>query len=146
MLARVLVCLVMLFVLAFSVSSGSTVLISNALQLASKTHEIGILRAHGLSAGQIVGLFAFQGLTAGLGAFVVGGLLVAAAEPWTSAVVRATFRLPEQALPVRLADVSQGPLFALALLLAVFATTTGAVLPAWWASRLTPVEAMQRRD
>jgi hypothetical protein len=90
-LARVLVCLVLLFVVGFGTCAFLTVLISNTLHLASKTYEIGILRAHGWSRRQIVSLFMVQGLLAGLAAFVMGGVLASVMEPFLSELARSTF-------------------------------------------------------
>src|SRR5262249_8535063 len=60
-LGRVLVSLILLFVVGFVFSAVITVFITNAMSIANKTHEIGILRAHGLSAIDIVSIFGIQG-------------------------------------------------------------------------------------
>ncbi len=145
-LGRVLVFLVLLFVVGFLSNALITVLLSNAQMIAHKTHEIGVLRSLGVSAREIVSIFAIQGAVGGAVAFLAGGLLVAAVEPFFSGLVLDTFRLPAEALPARLLSPGHWPLYLAALLLALGATVVGAVLPALRACRLTPVQAMQRQE
>jgi hypothetical protein len=145
-LGRVLVFLVLFFVVGFAATAAITVLISNAMNIASKTHEIGILRAQGVSSREIVSIFALQGFLGGAAAFLLGALLVVLVEPLFSEVVRGTFKLPSEAIELRLVSPSHWPLFVLALGLALLATTFGALLPALKACRLSPVQAMQRQE
>jgi hypothetical protein len=145
-LARVLVFLVALFGGGFLAKAWITVLTTAAMSIATKTHEIGILRSLGLQARQIVSIFALQGMILGLAAFVGGTLLSVVLEPLFTRLIHDTFHLPADAIPIHLASASNWPLFVLALALAIMAGLTGAVLPALRACRLSPAQAFQHRD
>jgi hypothetical protein len=143
-LGRILVFLVMLFVVGFAFNAVITVLITNAMNIANKTHEIGILRAHGLGAFEIVSIFGIQGVVCGMVAFVLGSALMVGVEPLLTGLLRETFKLPPESIPTPLFSTAHSWLFVWSSVLAVCAALVGAVLPALQACRLTPVQAMHR--
>lgn len=128
---------------------GSTMLLAvmlvlgmNAQKLAVSVFEIGLLRAHAVPDGRIVGIYALQGLVVGGSALVVAGGLQGAGAPWLQQVVLSAFGLQ---LPAGVGGVF-GPV---ALVLVVVATSLlcgvlGTALPAWWVCRrVGPVAALR---
>jgi len=104
-----------------------------AMSVYERTREIGILRALGWKRGQVLILIQLEAATLGLGGGFLGiafgccALRLLASLPQTASLVSAS-------PPV--------PLLAEALGIAVLAGLVAGALPAWRASRLSPVEAL----
>ena len=146
-LGRVLGFVVSFFTLGCIVSAVLNVLVATMMNVKSKTWEIGILRAHGVGGGAILGLFAVQGLAVGLGAFVAGTTLVALFEPNLRSPLTRAFSLPDASILGSTAfTAAPWWLFALALGLSILFSLLGVFLPAIWACRLSPVNALRRRE
>ena len=122
------------FFVGLSVAFGiASVLFVSVMQ---RRREIGILRAVGVTRGQVMRVFLLQGGLLGLGGSLAGSAIGAAAlELWQHLAVGAD-GLP--LVPVTL----QAPLFVLALLLASTAGLLAAAAPAMRAARLDPVAAI----
>lgn len=123
------------FFVGLSVAFGiASVLVVVVVQ---KSREIGILRAMGISRGQILRLFLLQGGLLGLGGSLVGcGLGSASLVLWQ--------KLARNADGTPLFPLELDPrLFALALLLATLTGLVAAFAPALRAARMDPVVAIR---
>jgi lipoprotein-releasing system permease protein len=107
------------------------------LSVSRRRADIGILRSFGIGRGAIVRTFVLQGLLIGtVGALVGAGLGFAFAHVLLMTSMKAT---GTPSIPI---DPAQGE-YVRAVLLAVAASALAAVLPAWSASRIDPLEAIQ---
>ena len=146
-LGRILVFVVGFFVLGCVLNASITVLVATMMNVKSKIFEIGILRAHGVRAKEVVGIFASQGLAIGAVSFLCACALVALGEPWLRDGVRQVFGLDSGGLLAGSPfDGSLWWLSATALAISVLFSFGGVVLPAFFACRLAPVEALRRRE
>jgi len=123
------------FFVGLSVAFGiASVLFVSVVQ---KRREIGILRAMGVTRGQVMRVFLLQGGLLGLGGSLVGSALGAAALlVWRRIAIGAD---GQPIVPVTL----EAPLFVLALALASIAGLLAAAAPAVRAARLDPVVAIR---
>jgi ABC-type lipoprotein release transport system permease subunit len=146
-LGRVLIFIVGFFVLGSILNGAITVLVSTLLNVKNKTWEIGILRSHGVSTGDVVGIFLIQGLVIGLAAFVLAAGFVLAVEPWLRGIVCQAFALkPGTVLTGSPFDLELWWLSALVLSVSAGFSLLGVILPAIRACRLSPVEALRSRE
>ena len=123
------------FFVALSVAFGiASVLVVSVVQ---KSREIGILRAMGISRGQIMRVFLLQGGLLGLGGSVLGCLIGAAALVAWQGYARNADGTPLFALDFDPA------LFATALVLACITGIGAAYAPSLRAARLDPVVAIR---
>ena len=120
---------------ALSVAFGmASVLVVSVIQ---KSREIGILRAMGITRGQVMRIFLLEGLLlGGLGALGGSGLAYAALQWWQQ-----TQRHPDGTPLVEL--TFEPMIWLLALVLATMTGLVSAWWPAYRASRLDPVEAIR---
>ena len=103
------------------------------MNVTERVREIGTLRAFGWRRARVLRLILAEGLlTAVVGGFVGWGLGVLGAEALMSLVPQGML---EAAYPPRV--------FARALAVALLLGATGALYPAWRASRLSPAEALR---
>jgi lipoprotein-releasing system permease protein len=123
------------FFVGLSVAFGiASVLFVSVVQ---KSKEIGILRAMGISRGQIMRVFLLQGGLLGLFGSMAGSAIGAAAlVGWRHVALGADGK---PIVPVTL----EAPLFVLALALAMVAGLVAAAAPALRAARLDPVVAIR---
>jgi lipoprotein-releasing system permease protein len=123
------------FFVALSVAFGiASVLVVSVVQ---KSREIGILRAMGISRGQILRVFLLQGGLLGLAGSLGGcAIALAAVALWQR------YALNPDGTPLFPLAMS-APLFAAALLLATLTGLGAAFAPALRAARLDPVEAIR---
>jgi lipoprotein-releasing system permease protein len=123
------------FFVALSVAFGiASVLVVTVVQ---KSREIGILRAMGISRGQILRVFLLQGGLLAFGGAVIGSALGAAAVQGWVQIVRNPDGTP-------LFPLTMEPLlFVVALLLAIVTGLVAAFAPALRAARLDPVVAIR---
>ncbi len=123
------------FFVGLSVAFGiASVLVVVVVQ---KSREIGILRAMGISQGQILRIFLLQGGLLGLGGSLVGSAIGATALLLWQRYARNADGTPLFPL------VFDPQLFALALLLATLTGLIAAFAPALRAARLDPVVAIR---
>ncbi len=107
------------------------------LSVSRRRADIGILRSFGIGRGAIVRTFVLQGFLIGtVGALVGVSLGYGFAQLLLLASMKAN---GTPAIPI---DPSQGE-YVWAILLAVSVSAIAAVLPAWSASRIDPLEAIQ---
>ena len=107
------------------------------LSVSRRRAEIGILRSFGIGRAAIVRAFILQGLLIGaLGSLVGVALGDGFAHLLLSLSTTATGATP---IPI---DPAKGE-YLRAILLATFASAVAAVLPAWSAARIDPLEAIQ---
>ena len=146
-LAAVLVLLVGLAVLGCVLNGAITVLVSTLMSIRSKTFEIGILRARGFRDGEVLAIFLLQAIVLGMLALAVATAAVYLAEPAFRELVCGAMRIraasfASSSLFVR----SAWPLFAAAAGICLGFSAIGVAIPAAWACRLSPVEALRRRE
>ena len=107
------------------------------LSVSRRRADIGILRSFGVGRGAIVRTFVIQGLLIGaVGALVGVGLGFGFAHVLLLASMKAT---GAPSIPI---DPAQGE-YVRAILLTTVVSSVAAVLPAWSASRIDPLEAIQ---
>jgi lipoprotein-releasing system permease protein len=135
-LAMAVILLLIVLVAAFNIVSTLTMAVHD------RTKEIGILRAMGMSSGQIRRIFVAQGVTVGVvGTFLgsAAGVAVAlAVDRYRLVSLNPTVYFIDH-LPVDLAAGDVAMIVVASLLIAALAT----VYPATQASRLEPVEAIR---
>lgn len=109
--------------------------------VAERRHDIGMLRALGASRRTIISLFITEGLLQGIVGTAIGiGLGYLFAVGLVS-LLSSTF---EQFLHVKIgAPVVEPGLLALTIVLGIGVTLFSGLLPAWRASRVTPLEALR---
>jgi lipoprotein-releasing system permease protein len=107
------------------------------VSVVQKSKEIGILRATGISRGQIMRVFVLQGGLLGLLGSIAGSAIGAAALLLWRDLARGADGQP--IVPITL----EAPLFAAALALALMAGLVAAAAPALRAARLDPVVAIR---
>lgn len=107
------------------------------LSVSRRRANIGILRSFGIGRGAIVRTFVLQGLLIG-----TVGALVGAALGFGFAQLLLLISLKATGAPSIPIDPAQGE-YLRAILLAMGASALAAVLPAWSAARIDPLEAIQ---
>lgn len=113
-----------------------------AISVAQRRTEIGILRAAGATRRQIVRLFTLEGALFGL----VGGLLGLGLGTLLARAMmdQAAGSISEIYVRVHVTDVQVPPgVLALGLAVGIGASAIAALIPAWRASRLSPVETIR---
>ena len=135
-LAMSVILLLIVLVAAFNIVSTLTMAVHD------RTKEIGILRAMGMSAGQIRRIFVAQGVTVGVVGTLIGGVAgVAVAllvDRYRLVSLNPTVYFIDH-LPVDLAATDVAAIVVASLLIAALAT----VYPATMAARLEPVDAIR---
>jgi putative ABC transport system permease protein len=110
-----------------------------AMTIVERTREIGMLRTIGMTRGQVWGQVLSE---AGLLGIIGGGLGVALGI----ILARGLTRLMQTILNQDIGSIQVSPAdAALSLLLGISITTLAAALPAWQASRISPIEALRVR-
>lgn len=110
--------------------------------LVRKTREIGTLKALGARDGQVVGIFLGQAIVLGLVAAALGyGLARGTMEVVEQVGVQIDYVLGSK-IEIRFLVTPVATLLAFALPIGV--AVLAAIVPAWRAARLAPVEAMRR--
>lgn len=106
-----------------------------------RKREIAILKAMGAPDGSILRIFLAQGLAVGgLGTGL--GLALGALNCWL--LIRYPFPLDSQVYLIRSVPVRPSvPEFVLTGAIAMLIAAVASFIPAWWASRLTPVEGLR---
>ncbi|HEY7331879.1 MAG TPA: FtsX-like permease family protein [Candidatus Limnocylindria bacterium] len=127
------------FLFSIVALSVGAVLVANTLGMTvtERTREIGLLRAAGTTARQVLGIFLRQGAALAVIGGAVGvvlGLLVA--------VLLIAFLRSTRAVLVTGIPFDVGAL-GLAFALGALMTVAAAAIPAWIASRVTPLEALR---
>ena len=113
----------------------------------AKTFEIGILRAHGFRAGEVFSIFLLQAVVVGTLALLLAATAVFLAEPVIRNLVCAAMGIQAGAFEaVSLFSRSAWWLFAVAAGIAIVFSLVGVAVPAAWACRLSPVQALRRRE
>jgi lipoprotein-releasing system permease protein len=107
------------------------------VSVVQKSREIGILRAMGITRGQVLRMFLLQGGLMGLGGAVLGCLVGA-----FGLVLWQKLALNADGTPLFPLDLDPA-LFAVALGLATLTGLAAAYAPALRAARLNPVEAIR---
>ena len=106
-----------------------------------RKREIAILKAMGASEGAILRIFLAQGLAVG-GLGTAAGLAVGALNCWI--LTRYPFPLDAQVYLIRSVPVRPSVAeFVLTGAVAMLIAAVASFIPAWWASRLTPVEGLR---
>jgi putative ABC transport system permease protein len=130
------------FLLAFAVVAlfvGSFI-IFNAFKItvAQRTRQLGLLRAVGASAGQVVGSVLLEAALIGLAASIIGVAFGIA----FAALLRAGFNAIGFSLPPTTLQIEPRSVVA-GLIVGLVVTFVAAVVPAWKASRVPPIAAMR---
>lgn len=145
-LAAALLLLIASFVLGCVGNAVITVAIATMMNVRAKLWEIGILRAHGAGAGDLLGILSIQGALIGSAAFVVGCAVVITGEPALRRLLDQAFRLPLTASGPSICSPSLAWLFALVFVVSASSSMIGVLVPAIRACRIAPVEALTRRE
>lgn len=146
-LGRLLVFVIGFFVFGCVFNSAITMWISTLMNVKSKTWEIGILRANGAGSGWILAVFGAQGLLVGMAAYAVAAGLVAALEPALRSGVCQVFGHRQGLILSRSPfDLTLWWLPVLVLVVSLGCSLLGVLFPAGFACRLSPVEALRRRE
>jgi len=106
-----------------------------------KQKDIAILKAMGATRGEIMTTFMVQGVTIGaVGTLLglIGGLAISLGVKFTSFGLDPSIYMIDH-LPVDIRPLEFGLVAAAAMLISILATLG----PAWWASRLNPVEGLR---
>ncbi len=135
-LAMAVILLLIVLVAAFNIVSTLTMAVHD------RTKEIGILRAMGMSAGQIRRVFVAQGVTVGVVGTLIGGVagvvVALLVERYRLVSLNPTVYFIDH-LPVDLAASDVATIVLASLLIAALAT----IYPATQAARLEPVDAIR---
>jgi lipoprotein-releasing system permease protein len=107
------------------------------LSVSRRRAEIGILRSFGIGRGQIMRSFMLQGLTVG-----VCGAATGASLGYGFAVALLGYAANTVGAPSIPIDPARGE-YVSAIVLASLASVVASLLPAWSASRIDPLEAIQ---
>jgi hypothetical protein len=146
-MAGVLVLLVGLAVLGCVLNGAITVLVSTLMSIRSKTFEIGILRAHGFRDGEVLAIFLLQAVVLASFALLLASTAVYVAEPPIRGLICQAMGIrPGMFSVASLFTPSSVWLFTLAAGIALVFSVVGVAIPAAWACRLSPVEALRRRE
>ncbi|OQY86054.1 MAG: hypothetical protein B6D41_13790 [Chloroflexi bacterium UTCFX4] len=109
--------------------------------VAERRHDIGMLRAIGAGRRTIIGLFLFEGLLQGVVGTAIG---MALGYGLGVLIVEGTRGIYQQFLHMQLgAPVIEPGLVLLTIVLGVGVTLLSGLVPAWNASRVTPMEALR---
>lgn len=109
--------------------------------IAERQRDIGMLRAVGASRQTIVGVVLFECLLQGILGTLIG---LVAGYAFVVALMSLTRPLFEEFLRISLAGPRFSPaVFIMAISLGVGVTVAGGLLPAVWASRIEPLEALR---
>jgi putative ABC transport system permease protein len=112
--------------------------------VASRTREVGTLRALGFSRGAILWAFETEALLLGAAGFALGAAAslaaAAAIQAWLGGIAFGAATFTSNVIALRVAPRDLG----LALGLAVLIGGLGGIGPAWRAARLRPIEALRR--
>jgi putative ABC transport system permease protein len=108
--------------------------------VAERRHDIGMLRAVGANRATIRGIVLAEGLVQG-----VTGTAIGIGLGYLMGVVIVTAMNPviRQFMNIEMAAVIEPSLFAVSIILGVGVTLFSGLLPAWQASRVTPMEALR---
>jgi putative ABC transport system permease protein len=114
-----------------------------ATSVAQRRKEIGVLRALGTTQAQIIGVFLFEALLAGvvgsaLGVLAGTGIAKGLITQYAKTIDSLYFRVHTDTI------VFSGAIFVRSILIGVTAAVAAAVVPAWQAARVRPVEALSR--
>jgi hypothetical protein len=146
-LGQVIVLIVVVFTLGCCLNAAIAVLVTSMMRVRTKAYEIGLLKAHGVSGGEILKMFCFQGLLIGGAGFLAACAVVVVLEPFIRRGLATVFGM---SLDVVIEGAIHGAgawwLFGLTLLVAMGFSLAGIILPALSAYRLSPVEALHQRD
>ncbi|MCY2987569.1 MAG: ABC transporter permease [Planctomycetota bacterium] len=144
-LANVLAAIVAMFVFGSLVNAVITVSITTMMNIRMKINEIGILRAHGVGAGQVINIFGLQGAVIGAMAFALGSVIVQFGEPYLREQIAQTFKIPTDSVLIgSIWSVETAWLLALACVVAIAFSVAGVILPAILVCRMSPAQALQR--
>ncbi len=127
------------FIFGLVAMAVGTFLVANtfAMTLSERTREIGLLRAAGMTRGQVLTLFGRQAMLLGVLGGALGALLGVAMAWGMIWFLRATRALLISGLPFNLWAV------VLAFGLGLFVTLAGALLPILAAARVSPLDALR---
>lgn len=146
-LAGAFILLVGLAVLGCVLNGAITVLVSTLMSIRSKTFEIGILRAHGFRDGEVLAIFLLQAVVLASFALLLASAAVYVAEPPIRGLIcQAMGVRPGMFSAASLFTPSSAWLFTVAAGIALVFSVVGVAIPAGWACRLSPVEALRRRE
>ena len=115
------------------------VLVANTLGMtvSERTREIGLLRAAGTTSRQVLGIFLRQGAALAVIGSVAGVLLGLLVAVLLIAFLRSTRAVLVEGVPVHPGSL------ALAVVIGLAVTVAAAAVPAWVASRVSPLDALR---
>jgi ABC-type lipoprotein export system ATPase subunit len=144
---RTLLGVVLFLVLGGLLMAGLVTGLGTTQHIQQKTWEIGVLRALGVSRREVMGLFVIEALLLGVVGFGCAFAAFVAGEAWLRRVAAEALQLPAATF------CAGGPLdrdawwLSLTVLaICIGSTVLGVLVPAIRAARLTPAEALRRRD
>lgn len=137
------------FNLALTVGAGVALIVGMfliyhtlSISVAQRRQEIGILRSVGATRSQIVRLFTLEGAVVGLIGSAVGVLIGRVLAKVM--LEQATGSISEVFVKVKATEVVLDPVIVVgALVTGVISSCLAALMPAWQASRLSPVETIR---
>jgi ABC-type antimicrobial peptide transport system permease subunit len=123
------------------------IVVTTMMNVHTKRWEIGILKAHGMTTGAILSIFALQGAVIGVCGFLLAAGLATGLEPLLRRWIAGSFKLPMETIVTgSLCSLESAWLLAVALTAALALSTCGVMFPAARAAARLPVETLQRRE
>ncbi len=112
------------------------------MNVLERTREVGTMMAIGVKRDQILALFLLESVFLGIAGVVAGASAGGAFVLRFGGASGLAFPIPGTGKPLVVHTFLTAPYLAGVLLLATAGAVGAAVLPAWWASRMRPVEAL----
>jgi len=130
-------------VLIMFITVGASVANTMLMSVFERVNEIGTVRALGMSGREIVGLFLLEGLVIGLIGAAIGltlGFSITSLAAW----IGIPLPVPGTKELYRVRPIIQALNLEISTVVVILMSLVASILPAYHASKLTPVEALRK--